>query len=271
MADQTIRPLPDRVRRAISDPGAILPRAVEVRDGEEIRETVPSWSTRAVLAVLADAGSPLAPERAAEIEALTAAATPGPWSVDTVGGLFVEAAEGAVADLAWAAQDETELAAIKADAEFIAAARADVPLLLAAYREVDAHRCVQASRIADLEAERDRARNVALAAERTLGEQIDRALRCEAERNALRAQADRYVQRIQELAAAHRGKQAAAAEWKRLHGNLKTDRDRLAAQRQAALDVAAQHHDIAPEGEECAVGCPGCQVEAALGVAKGGA
>lgn len=76
------------------------------------------------------------PEQAAEIEALTAAATAGPWAVDTAYGLFVEDAGGApIADLNWAASTEAERERARADAEFIAAARTAVPALLA---EMDA-------------------------------------------------------------------------------------------------------------------------------------
>lgn len=51
-----------------------------------------------------------------------------------------------------------------------------------------------------------------------------------------------------------------AIEWRA----IKAERDRLAGQVAAARDVAAEHHDIHPEAEECFVGCPGCQVERAL-------
>lgn len=125
-----------------------------------------------------------------------------------------------------------------------------------------------ADRMKQAEAERDRAGTVAANAEKTLGEQIDRAIKAEEQRNQARA-------RVEELAGLRDGLRTEVAE-------VEAERDdaqRTAAVLQSAVDeanrrinlalrTAAELHEFnSPEGEHLD-GCPGCRLENELGEAR---
>jgi hypothetical protein len=69
-----------KIRLAISDPGAFLPRGREVRDGETLYESIPHWGARAVIAaVLPDHERTVRAKVSDEILAMRGTGTDQDW------------------------------------------------------------------------------------------------------------------------------------------------------------------------------------------------
>lgn len=93
----------DRVRLAVSDPGAFLRRGFEDRDGERIYESVSNWSARAVVEAFAAETAEVVAERDEQIARVRAALDQlGRWADNeliTDDGFVAQAVHAALRDV----------------------------------------------------------------------------------------------------------------------------------------------------------------------------